>query len=98
MNASGSARIRREFRFLTGLSGKLRNLHGRKIPGGDEPAFRDDLVLRVDRAFQAFFRRLKAGETPGYPRFKGRARFDTVEFPSYGDGCKWAGRPGLPRT
>jgi putative transposase len=48
-------------------------------------------LRRLDRAFQAFFRRLKAGETPGYPRFKGRARFDTVEFPSYGDGCKWDG-------
>lgn len=25
----------------------------------------------VDKAYQAFFRRVKAGETPGYPRFKG---------------------------
>lgn len=45
-------------------------------------------LRRLDRAFQAFFRRLKAGETPGYPRFKGQGRFDTVEFPSHGDGCK----------
>ena len=46
-------------------------------------------LRRLDRAFQAFFRRVKAGgETPGYPRFKGANRFDTVEFPSYGDGCK----------
>src|SRR5215469_7769382 len=45
-------------------------------------------LRRLDRAFQAFFRRVKAGETPGYPRFKSRNRFDTVEFPSYGDGCK----------
>src|SRR5215469_15622917 len=30
-----------------------------------------DVVQRVDRAFQAFFRRVKAGETPGYPRFHG---------------------------
>jgi putative transposase len=49
-------------------------------------------LRRLDRAFQAFFRRVKAGETPGYPRFKGRGRFDTVEFPSYGDGCKVDGR------
>jgi putative transposase len=48
-------------------------------------------LRRLDRAFQAFFRRVKAGETPGYPRFKGRNRFDTVEFPSYGDGCKLDG-------
>ena len=33
-----------------------------------------DVVLRVDRAFEAFFRRVKAGETPGYPRFHGRDR------------------------
>lgn len=45
-------------------------------------------LRRLDKAFQAFFRRVKAGETPGYPRFKGRRRFDTVEFPAYGDGCK----------
>jgi len=30
-----------------------------------------DVIQRVDRAFKAFFRRLKAGETPGYPRFHG---------------------------
>src|SRR5215469_11364740 len=49
-------------------------------------------LRRLDRAFQAFFRRVKAGEQPDYPRFKGRTRFDTVEFPSYGDGCKFDGR------
>lgn len=49
-------------------------------------------LRRLDRAFQAFFRRVKAGETPGYPRFKGRNRFDTIEFPSYGDGCRFDGR------
>lgn len=48
-------------------------------------------LRRLDRAFRAFFRRVKAGETPGYPRFKGRDRFDTVEFPSHGDGCRFAG-------
>ena len=49
-------------------------------------------LQRLDTAFQAFFRRVKAGETPGYPRFRGRNRFDTVEFPSYGDGCRFDGR------
>src|SRR5215469_15074596 len=28
-----------------------------------------DVLTRLDRAFQAFFRRVKAGERPGYPRF-----------------------------
>src|SRR5262245_512943 len=49
-------------------------------------------LRRLDKAFQAFFRRVQAGETPGYPRFKGRNRFATVEFPSYGDGCRFDGR------
>lgn len=48
-------------------------------------------LRRLDKTFQAFFRRLKAGEKPGYPRFKGRDRFDTVEYPGYGDGCKVTG-------
>lgn len=49
-------------------------------------------LRRLDKAFQAFFRRVKTGETPGYPRFKGRNRFATVEFPSYGDGCRFDGK------
>jgi putative transposase len=49
-------------------------------------------LRRLDKAFQAFFRRVKANETPGYPRFKGRNRFDMVEFSSYGDGCRFDGR------
>lgn len=44
-------------------------------------------LKRLDRAMQAFFRRIKAGEKPGYPRFRGRGRFDSVEF-TYGDGAK----------
>lgn len=38
-------------------------------------------LLRLDRAFQAFFRRVKAGETPGFPRFRSVRRFDSVEWP-----------------
>ncbi len=45
------------------------------------------LLRRLDKAFQAFFRRVKTGETPGYPRFKGRNRFKSIEY-TYGDGCK----------
>jgi putative transposase len=48
-------------------------------------------LRRLDRAFRAFFRRVKAGESPGYPRFKGRDRFATVDFPSHGDGCRFSG-------
>jgi putative transposase len=46
-------------------------------------------LRRLDKAFQAFFRRVKAGLAPGYPRFKGVGHFDTVVFPKDGDGCRW---------
>ncbi|WP_406422663.1 transposase [Streptomyces sp. NBC_00873] len=50
-------------------------------------------LRRLDKAFQAFFRRVKAGLTPGYPRFKGVGHFDTVIFPKDGDGCRWDSAP-----
>lgn len=37
----------------------------------------DDALERLEEAFQAFFRRLKSGEKPGFPRFKGRDRYHT---------------------
>jgi len=46
-----------------------------------------DVLRRVDKAFKAFFRRVKAGEKAGYPRFKSRDRFDSYAFPAWGDGC-----------
>jgi len=48
-------------------------------------------MRRLDKAFAAFFRRVKAGEQPGFPRFKGRDRFDSIEFPAYGDGIRLTG-------
>ena len=47
-----------------------------------------DVLRRVDKTFQAFFRRVKAGQKAGFPRFKPLARFDSYAFPAYGDGCK----------
>ena len=43
-----------------------------------------DVAERLDRAFQAFFRRVKEGETPGYPRFTSRHRYDTPTFKQAG--------------
>jgi putative transposase len=37
-------------------------------------------LKRLDLAFQAFFRRVKAGEKPGYPRFQGRNRFTSFTY------------------
>ena len=50
------------------------------------------VVQDLDKAFQAFFRRVKSGETPGYPRFKGRNRFDSFGLKEYGNGFKVDGR------
>src|SRR5258708_2190782 len=50
------------------------------------------VVQDLDKAFSAFFRRLKAGETPGYPRFKSRDRFDSFGLKEYGNGFKLDGR------
>jgi putative transposase len=46
-------------------------------------------LRRLNRAFAAFYRRVKVGQAPGYPRFKPAHRFNSVEWPSDGDGCRW---------
>jgi putative transposase len=50
------------------------------------------VIADVDKAFKAFFRRVKKGEKPGYPRFKGRNRFDSFGFKQYGNGIKLDGK------
>jgi putative transposase len=47
-----------------------------------------DVLRRVDKTFKAFFARVKRGGRPGYPRFKPRQRYNSLTFPSYGDGCR----------
>lgn len=37
------------------------------------------VLRRVDRAFRAFFRRVRTGDTPGFPRFRPSARFDSID-------------------
>jgi putative transposase len=51
-----------------------------------------DAITRLDRAFSSFFRRCKAGEKPGYPRFKGRDRYRTFTFKdaSHNNGVRFA--------
>lgn len=43
-----------------------------------------DACTRVDLAFQHFFRRVKAGKKPGYPRFRGKDYYDSFTFPQGG--------------
>ncbi|MFL5802584.1 MAG: RNA-guided endonuclease InsQ/TnpB family protein [Roseiflexaceae bacterium] len=46
----------------------------------------------LDTAFTAFFRRVKAGQKPGYPRFRGRNRWHSFGFKDLGNGFKVQGR------
>jgi len=43
-----------------------------------------DVLRRVKKAYDNFFRRVKAGKTPGYPRFQGYGRYDSFTFPQSG--------------
>ncbi len=42
-----------------------------------------EVLRRVDKTFQAFFRRVRTGATPGYPRFKSRTHYDSFSFPDH---------------
>ena len=43
-----------------------------------------NVAVRIDLAFQAFFRRCRAGEKPGFPRFRGTDRYDSFTYPQFG--------------
>ncbi len=47
-----------------------------------------DVLRRVDKTYKAFFARVKRGEKPGFPRYRSVRRYDSITFPSYGDGCR----------
>src|SRR5262245_41366639 len=53
------------------------------------PQVLQDVVRRLDRAFQAFFQRLRDRQTLGSPRFHGRDRYRSFTSPPNG-----AGAPG----
>ncbi len=67
-------------------------VHALGPPGMSCFAMRDPL-RRLDRAFAAFFRRVKAGEKPGYPRFRSRRRYDSLTWDTW---RLQHGRLGLP--
>lgn len=56
----------------------LKNVHSQVL---------QNVGVRIDLAFKAFFRRCKSGEAPGYPRFKGRFRYDSFTFSQAPSGC-----------
>ena len=58
---------------------------------GSAPSIRDQQKAMTqwkkthsELAFQAFFRRIRAGETPGYPRLKGGGSYDSLTYPQTG--------------
>jgi putative transposase len=44
-----------------------------------------DVLHRLDTAFAACFRRVQAGEQPGYPRFQGKDRSTSFTYPQVGE-------------
>src|ERR671932_254549 len=65
----------------------------RELPGVKEvrPEYREigsqvlqDVIQRVEWAFAAFFRRVRAGDKAGYPRFKCRDRYDSFTYSQAG--------------
>ena len=51
---------------------------------------RRNVLRRLDQTFAAFFRRIKDGSRPGFPRFKSVRQYDSLLFTN-GDGCKLIG-------
>ena len=41
-----------------------------------------EVYFRIDKAMQAFYQRVKIGETPGFPRFRPRHAFFTLCYPA----------------
>jgi len=50
-----------------------------------------DVLRRLDKSYKAFFRRVKAGEEPGYPRFKGKGWYKSFTYPDSETGYKIEG-------
>jgi putative transposase len=47
-----------------------------------------EVLARLDTTYQAFFRRLAAGEQAGFPRFQGRDRYHSFTYKEYGNGVR----------
>jgi putative transposase len=47
-----------------------------------------DVLARLDKTYQAFFRRVANGEKPGFPRFQGRERYHSFTYKEYGNGAR----------
>jgi putative transposase len=71
-----------ELPFIRADYPEFKNIHSQVL---------QNILRRLDRSFQNFYRRLKRGEEPGFPRFKGKDHFDSMCYPQSGfrlNGCK----------
>lgn len=53
----------------------LKNIHSSVL---------QNVGIRLDLAFRAFFRRVKSGNKPGFPRFRGKNRYDSFTYSQSG--------------
>jgi putative transposase len=97
-NRAGAAtpRLRRqERRDAYQINGLSINYHAQAVQLPQIKQIREDLdavysqvlqetLRRVDKTCAAFFRRVKKGERPGYPRFKGASRYNSFTYPQSG--------------
>jgi putative transposase len=49
-----------------------------------------DVLARLDKTYQAFFRRVANGDKPGFPRFQGKDRYHSFTYKEYGNGAHLA--------
>ncbi|WP_020578552.1 hypothetical protein [Actinopolymorpha alba] len=70
--ANTSVSLFDQFTQITGLRGVRDDVLARGI----QPI--RGALRRLDEAFVGFYRRIKLGQAPGYPRFKSRRRFNTA--------------------
>ena len=87
-------RCRRSLTYLD-QAADLKDLRASNTPTPANYSACQDVLRRLDKAFKAFFRRLREGGKPGFPRFRSRDRYDSITYPSYGDGCRIRGNRKL---
>ncbi len=47
-----------------------------------------DVLARLEQTYQDFFRRIREGQTPGFPRFQGSNRYHSFTYKQYGNGAR----------
>jgi putative transposase len=76
-------------------SAQLREIRAADPDGQGRHSFtaQQQTLRRLNATFAAFFKRVRAGQPAGYPRFKPPQRFNQVLFVA-GDGAKWTPADG----